>query len=230
VRFAALKWVGGVAAFALTGSAAQAALLQYTFPANSTSETGTTYDPTTVDPGVTGTAITDGGGLVLTVETLTYTTPVIRLSDISLTAAPPDGATASTEFFSFTLTPKAGIDVDLTDLSLDAARGGASTPRGYTVRTSADNFASNLFTHNITTERPTLDPRVIPLSTAAFQNLTTPVTFRVYLHSPSTGSTIEFDNITVNGTAVPIPEPAALTMVGVAAAGLLVRRRRAFPR
>lgn len=215
-------WVVCGLAGAFATSSAEAALVQYTFPTDTTSETGASYAATTSE-GVTASALTDGGGLVMTVETLSYANPVLRVSDLNLTAPPPDGATASTDFFSFTITPLAGYDVDLTDLTLDAARGGATTARGYAIRTSADGFLNNIYTHEVATQRPTFDPEVIPLSAAAFQNLIAPLTFRVYIYSTGTTATLEFDNITINGT---VPEPSTLMGLGVGAAGLLLQRRR----
>jgi hypothetical protein len=78
------------------------------------------------------------------------------------------------------------------------ARGGAGTPRGYAVRSNADSFATNLSTADVQTVRPTYTPISIDLTGAAFQNLSS-LTFRVYSYSPAAGSSLDYDNIVVNG-------------------------------
>ena len=49
---------------------------------------------------------------------------------------------------------------------------------------------------------------------------------RVYFYTQTVGQNIDVDNITFNGTVNAVPEPASMTVVGAAAAGLLARRRR----
>jgi hypothetical protein len=70
-----------------------------------------------------------------------------------------------------------------------------------------------------------LSPISINLSAAAFQELTSPIEFRLSISTPGTGQSLEFDNVTLNGAVTPVPEPAALALAGAAAAGWLVRRR-----
>lgn len=63
---------------------------------------------------------------------------------------------------------------------------------------------------------------MLDLTDPMFQELSE-ATFRMYVYSPSSGSTIEFDNIRINGV---IPEPGTLAMALAAAAMVLCRRRR----
>ena len=64
------------------------------------------------------------------------------------------------------------------------------------------------------------------LSAARFQNLTAPITFRMYIATPGGGQSVEFDNMFLNGTVTPIPEPSSLALASAAAAGWVVVRRR----
>lgn len=58
-------------------------------------------------------------------------------------------------------------------------------------------------------------------SNLLFQDITTPVTFRFYFWTPSSGQSLTFNNISING----FPEPTVFSMVGLGA-GCLLRRRR----
>ncbi len=59
----------------------------------------------------------------------------------------------------------------------------------------------------------------MPLSAS---NVTGTTTFRIYSYSPAAGSSVDYDNLVINGDVV--PEPASLGLLG--AAGLLALRRR----
>ena len=58
-------------------------------------------------------------------------------------------------------------------------RGGGSTPRGYDVRSSVDNFAATLGTADVPTARPAFTAVSIDLSGSAFQNLAA-ITFKIF--------------------------------------------------
>jgi len=64
--------------------------------------------------------------------------------------------------------------------------------------------------------------------------VTVPIEFRIYSFAPNDNfradRAMNFDNILVNGTVMPIPEPAGLSLVGLGSAFLLTRRRRATAR
>lgn len=140
-------------------------------------------------------------------------------------------------YFSFTLTPAAGQTLNLSDLQFDVANGansGAGLYRGYVLRSSLDNYATDLAAADPTgipttyVEGATMQHITADLSGASFQGLTsgTPVTFRFYawLTNASGARAVDFDNITVNGGLV--PEPASLAMLVLGGLGVLVRRRK----
>ncbi len=208
-------------------------IIQFTFPTadGAGNETGPGLDPTTVHPNLNTSvlmAIRDTSNKVtLGTENPTpnyATEPVLRVNPNG-NAASATAAVTNGVFFSFTLEPDTGYVMNLDSLQFKASRGGASTPRGWVVRSSLDGYATNIDSADIPTQRPTWTDYSLNLSGSLYQNISGPVTFRFYVYSPAAGSTIEFDNITLNGTVVPEPSAWAL-----AASGLLLvlacRRRR----
>ena len=164
------------------------------------SMTGGSAETTTNATGIAGGTLTNGSMTSFsTSDSAGYS------SDPEIRVLPASGATASStavstnSYFSFSVTPT-NLEMDLTSLTFNTARGGSSTPRGYVVRSSIDNYASNIATANINTVRPTWTAVSIDLSGASFQNLTSAITFRIYSYTPGTSLSIEYDDITVNGT------------------------------
>lgn len=212
----------------VVGAAVEAAVLsQYTFPTvNTSNETGSMYQPTTLASGVTGTAITDPNSTIIFQSSDAAMAPAhapyLRV-DPNGGAATSAAAVTANKYFTFTVNADAGNELDLSDLTFLVARGGGGTPRGYTVRSSADNFAANLGTADVGTVRPDFSSVTIPLTDAAFQDLSS-ITFRIYSHAPNAGNSVDYDNITVNGTVSVVPEPAALSAVALGT--LLIGRRR----
>lgn len=200
----------------LATGAGAAEILKYEF-------TGATLAPTQQNFNATGTAIANGGALVTyEISNLGYTSdPELRVSPPSSTTTAA-AAVANGAYYSFTLTPGASDPLTLTSLGFQAARGGGGT-RGWVLRSSLDNYAANLGTSDIATQRPTFTSYDVPLG-SAFENLASPVTFRLYVYTGSSTSTLEFDNITVNGD---VPEPGTMSGAAGVAVMLLARRRRA---
>ena len=155
---------------------------------------------TLVGTDVTASALSVGTGLN-TIEIYTQggysTSPVIRVAP--KTSLSSTTVFAANSYFEFTLSTIAGKKLAITNVSLAAARGGASTPRGFVIRSSLDNYAANLMPpENIATVRPTLTPYGYDLS--AFPQAET-VTFRIYVYAAS-AATVELDDITISGTVV----------------------------
>jgi hypothetical protein len=121
-------------------------------------------------------------------------------------AGPASGATnaatavSTNSYFFTTINPLAGKQMSLTTLTIDMARGGAATPRGYVARSSVDNYTANLATANLTAQRPTFQTITVDLSDEDFQNVTSPITFRIYVYAPSTVNVVDWDTLTINGT------------------------------
>jgi autotransporter-associated beta strand protein len=204
VRSALLILVGAVLATVGQRNALADILTQYTFGPDGT--TPGVLTPAMVDGNVTATPIEADAGLVLDLTnpaTQPASTPYLRTTFTTVSST-PDIAIANNADFKFTLTANAGFLLDLTSLTFDVMRGGASTPRGYDVRSSIDNFAATLGTADVPTARPTFTPVVIDLTGSPFQNLTT-ITFKIFGYTPATGSSMDYDNIVINGAAESLP-------------------------
>jgi len=191
-----------LAAAALSGAAQGEIVAQYSF---------TDVEPlvlnrsaTTVAANVTAGEITDAP--------IVFTHPMVQLVRstgigyateplLSASRAPwNESNIPENVYFSFTVAPDPGYELDLAELAFNVARGGASTPRTYDIRTSVDEFATSLSgVVEVATERPTFTPVSINLSGLEFQNLTSPITFRVHFFTPTFNQNLDFDDITVNG-------------------------------
>jgi hypothetical protein len=214
-------------------------IVEYTFPTLAASPVANpaAYQPSFVAAGVDATAITRASASIGTFEisnpTPNYATqPVLRLGPIATSLS---GALTANSYFSFEVTVAPGFELSLDSLTFDAARGGGSTPRGFGLFSSIDGFEIGdvLLTANLLTERPTFTNFTAALAGAPFQNLTGTTEFRFYVYSPSSGSTIEFDNIILNGTisaVTEIPEPASIitwmSVAGILCGSLVLRSRR----
>ncbi|HEX7010476.1 MAG TPA: PEP-CTERM sorting domain-containing protein [Phycisphaeraceae bacterium] len=223
----ALSLTGCAAASALTMSASAAPidLVKYEFASLNANETGPGYEAT-VTSGLSATDIGDTSGVINTrIENLGYSSaPVLTVDGIATTSF------SDAVYFSFTVTPDSGNTLNLDSLTLDAARGGGSRPRGFVVRSSADGFTTDLAVNpNTNTDLPTqrlidfFTTYTVDLSDPAFDAVAGPLEFRIYVFSPGTGSAIDFDNITLHGEVV--PEPASLALLGLGGLGFLRRRR-----
>lgn len=96
-------------------------------------------------------------------------------------------------YFTFTLTPKAGYTISLTSFVYTGQASGTG-PASFAFRSSLSNYASNIST---ATEGGT----TISLAGAAYQNLTSAITFRFYGWGASGASgTYSIDDFTFNGT------------------------------
>jgi len=127
----------------------------------------------------------------------------------------PAADTAS-RYFQFTLTPNPGRSVTISAVKFKWQRSGTG-PRQVFVRSSIDNFSSNLpanispLNNNLSTvsfnkiqmndtATEGQDGSTITLSGASYTNITTPVTFRIYgINAESTNGIFSIDNVVFNG-------------------------------
>ena len=105
--------------------------------------------------------------------------------------------------------------MSFTTLTFSGARGSTSTPRGYVVRSSADNYAANICAADFTVQQPTFQTITCDLSGAIYQSLTSAVTFRIYAYAPSTSNQVQYDDITINGTVADVGSTSLDTFVDV---------------
>lgn len=197
-------------------AASAAVLLQYDF-------TGSSGAPT-VQSGATGSTIANDQAM----PTFEFSSNGYA-TDPELRAGPQTGATSiatavsGNSYTSITITPDPGKTMSLTSLTFKVARGGASTPRGWGIRSSVDSYAANVATADAVTQRPTWDDITVDLSAAEFQNLTSAVTFRFYIYAPSNANTIEADDITFNGTSVSSASTRVIRLFGIRLLGVRLR-------
>jgi hypothetical protein len=131
-------------------------------------------------------------------------------------------AKANNQYFEFALTPAAGNRVTLTEMSFDAARGGASSPRGWGVYSNIDGFSQLFGTAEIPTVQPSFSSFSVDLS--ALPEFDEELILRIYAYGPEVpGNGIFFDNIVVVGSLIPEPGSAMLAAGGLV---LALRRRR----
>lgn len=187
--------------------------------------------PSVVDSGVTATDVSFGhlgagesSGLV--------TGLIFNASPNAISQA---FAVINQSYFEFTITPDSGFGMNLTGLTYQVASGDPNQRSGELARSSVDNFTSNL-----TTAAPTPYPGftdvTVDLSGAAYQNLTSSVTFRVYGYNTGqlTSGILLFRNLSLAGTVFGVnstsetPEPSSLLLLlaGSFAAFTVIRRQK----
>jgi aryl-phospho-beta-D-glucosidase BglC (GH1 family) len=115
-------------------------------------------------------------------------------------------ALANSAWFTFTVTVGSNVlDLDLASLTFNAARGGGGVPRGYAVLVTTPTTTDQPVQGDtqLTTQRTDWGPlqNINLASFTSLQNLTAgqTVTFKIPVYSPSTTSSLDFDNITVSG-------------------------------
>jgi hypothetical protein len=145
-------------------------------------------------------------------------------------------AIANVAYMSFTVSTTAGNKLDLTSLTYtsihNATNAGApdtNATMNFFVRSSIDSYAATVGSVFSETWDSTTPNRTIDLSGAAFQNLTSPVTFRLYVYESvelDTNQGARWDDVVLNGNVNAIPEPSAIALLGLGGLALLRRRRK----
>lgn len=208
-----------LAATGFTGVASADILTQFNF-------NGGLLTPSTTAANTSTTTITGGAGVFVGPSNSFYASAPFMIVNRSF----DDDAS---QYWQFTVTAADGYELDLTSFTFDGARGGASAPRTYSVRTSvggtgfgAPSIGSGEFTFQRSGDASATDTMptfTFDLSGPEFQNLTS-ITFRVFFDTPGVSQNIDIDNVTVNGMVSPIPEPSTAAL-GLGAALLMLRKR-----
>lgn len=214
-----------------------AIVAQYDFnSATDPTDTNATGIPaSTTGADVTASDITGAGGL----EIYRIRNPSSSYaSNVLLTARDVNGSDTALSFtnngfFSFTVTPDSGFELDLTSLDFLVTRGGTSETRNYEIRSSLTGTTSLAGPVAPTGDRSggTAGMDNISLDLTAFtefQNLTSAVTFIFITATTGTfNATLEWDNITLSGDVTAVPEPSTYAaLLGLGALGLVIWRRR----
>ncbi len=107
---------------------------------------------------------------------------------------------SATKYFEFTLTPNAGYQLNFTSIVYTGQASGTGAT-SVALRSSIDGYASNIGTANIT-------GTTLSLSAAAYQSITSAITFRLYGWGASAaGGTFSINSFTFNGTVVSSASP-----------------------
>lgn len=126
----------------------------------------------------------------------TVSNPSTAYATNVLDVIPGSSTESATRYFSLTITAPGAWQI--TGISIQAARGGSSTPRGFAVRTSVDGFAADLVGGgNVGTVRPTLSTFAMTPPSATLSGA---AEIRVLPYTPASNATIEFDNLVITGT------------------------------
>lgn len=122
----------------------------------------------------------------------------------------------SGDYFTWTLTPNSGYEIDFNSLSGSWQRS-ATGPQQYSLRSSLDNFASEIASGEVTGNAV---PVAYSLNLSALQDVTSPIEFRLFAWGGSANAgTFSIVDFAFDGSvaAVSVPEPASLALVLTAA-------------
>lgn len=215
-----------------------ATLASYDFGAS-----GLALDFTSNDTDVNSTAgnITVGAGITATDTNVTGQAGrafgAVLQNSPGINGTTEAGAITANDYISFTITPVAGYQLNLTSLQFAYLVLGAdnavqeSTYRVYADVpgfgfTSGNSVGSAVGAINQTTYSTT---PAFSLANSAFQNITTSTEFRIYISDRTSNSASVFaslDNVVLSGNSVLIPEPSSLMLVGASGFLVLLRRRK----
>jgi hypothetical protein len=147
-------------------------------------------------------------------------------TSIRATASSMPTALTTTSYFSFVITPTAGGALQLggtaaLTFTFSRATGFGGNEFNWAVRSSLDNYTANLGT-GATTGSGTAFNASINLGSQFNLTSSSAVTFRIYAFdggATGTGTWGYLDNVVLNGTVTPVPEPVnvALGVFGLCA-------------
>jgi hypothetical protein len=117
-----------------------------------------------------------------------------------------------TDYFSFAITPYAGLSLTLTQLTLDERRSSTGI-RDWCVRSSVDGFAHDLGYFHVPDDSLTRLNQTTWLG-SELAHLQETVEFRIYGYSSeSSAGTWRIDNVELYGSVTPVPEPSASALM-----------------
>ncbi len=186
-----------VIAFAFLVAGVNAATIsQWDFSATSTTASATSSNSNLVASAVTvGTGIDNTGGFSFTGDGITAGTTTNGWDETTLAAAVTDN-----DYYQVTITPNSGFNFVITSISFNHLTTDVLPGMDFTVRSSEDNFVSNLSTGTSTPTSSTTTISSLKLGVGAAETFT----LRIYGFS-ATDDTNDFtiDNLVISGDLVP---------------------------
>jgi aryl-phospho-beta-D-glucosidase BglC (GH1 family) len=165
--------------------------------------------------------LTKGAGLNLfdPNSSITYTTAPSLAVTFTVASTNLNAASTNQAWFTFKLTVGTNVmDLDLSSLTFNAARGGSGVPRGFAVLVTTPTTTNQSVQGDtqLTTQRTDWGPlQTVDLSAfASLQSLSAgqTVTFKIPVYSPAVGSSLDFDNLAIYGKStfgsVPVADSA----------------------
>lgn len=134
-----------------------------------------------------------------------------------------DDPAPGSNYFTFTLTPEEGYQFSTASLSFDYRATGTG-PATLSVYSSADSYGSALAAFSTTHDSAWHSSGLL---TVSLDNITATTSFRIYGSDASSAlGTLRVDNVTLNGSVTPVPEPSTYSLFGgFAALGFVAFRR-----
>jgi hypothetical protein len=204
-------------------------------------------NPTTTISNVTATGLVNQLGNATT-NSFTYNGGTDRVSSWALLNSSASttfaGAVVNGDYITFSITPGAGYQLDLTSITFQVASGSSSTTSNRAFYLVSESQPANFTSSStvLSTDRTAFGGGTIPLQAGAgaidtvpkdytvdltsFTGITTTQYFRFYLQA-GVSQALTFDDIVVNGTVSAVPEPSTYaSLAGLIALGLVASRRR----
>ncbi len=123
--------------------------------------------------------------------------------NVSRTADGMNGSLNTGKYYQITLSPDQGKTLNLSYFSFLYSREDANAANAWRLRSSLDNFASDLTSSAMTSLRGSGLPLLAGSTVMNLSNLTAPITFRLYLFgAPNATSDLRIDDLTFYGTVV----------------------------
>ncbi|MES2486787.1 MAG: hypothetical protein V4581_12680, partial [Bacteroidota bacterium] len=108
------------------------------------------------------------------------------------------------DYFYFTITPAAGYQIDFTDFQFTGQKSNTG-PVSFSIRTSLNNYATDIYTYTASGNNFN---DTAALSAASLQNVTGPITFRLYGWGGSAAAgTFSVNDFAFNGTVEAVAAP-----------------------
>lgn len=152
----------------------------------------------TVNSNITVSGIGRGPGIVGTAATNRYNANTWNVAGFD-----------ATKYFEFVITPNSGYLINFSSFVYAGQVSSTTPPNAFAFRTSVDGFTNNVGT-------PTATGATISLSAAGYQNISGPITFRLYAWgAASSTATFSVNDFIFNGNVIVAPPTATFTKTNV---------------